>query len=49
MRLSWTAEEVDERLKGIMANIYKNCAAAAEEFGIEGNLLAGANIAGFDR
>jgi glutamate dehydrogenase (NADP+) len=49
MRLSWTAEEVDERLKGIMANIYKNCAAAAEEFGMEGNLLAGANIAGFMR
>lgn len=49
MRLSWTAEEVDERLKGIMANIYKNCAAAAEEFGMEGNLLVGANIAGFMR
>lgn len=49
LRLRWTAEEVDERLKKIMADIYKNTAAAAKEFGLEGNLLAGANIAGFIR
>ncbi|MBQ1434716.1 MAG: NADP-specific glutamate dehydrogenase [Clostridia bacterium] len=47
LRLSWTFEEVDERLHGIMVNIYKNAAAAAKEYGMEGNLVAGANIAGF--
>ena len=47
MRLSWTAEEVDEKLKGIMKNIYANTCAAAEEYGCKGNLVAGANIAGF--
>ena len=47
MRLSWTFEEVDEKLHGIMTNIYRNAAAAAKEFGMEGNLVAGANIAGF--
>ena len=47
MRLSWTFEEVDEKLKGIMINIYKNAAAAAEEYGMKGNIAAGANIAGF--
>ena len=47
LRLSWTAEEVDQRLHGIMVNIYKNAAAAAKEYGMEGNLVAGANIAGF--
>ena len=46
-RLSWTFEEVDAKLHGIMTNIYKNCAAAAKEYGCEGNLVAGANIAGF--
>ncbi len=46
-RLSWTFEEVDEKLHGIMRNIYKNTAAAAKEYGMEGNLVAGANIAGF--
>jgi glutamate dehydrogenase (NADP+) len=47
MRLSWTFEEVDERLKTIMVNIYKNASAAAKEFGSENNLVIGANIAGF--
>ncbi len=47
MRLSWTFEEVDEKLHGIMKNIYKNTASAAEEYGLKGNLVAGANIAGF--
>ena len=46
-RLSWSFEEVDNKLRGIMANIYKNAAAAAEKFGMKGNLVAGANIAGF--
>ena len=47
MRLSWSAEEVDEKLHGIMVNIYKNCSDAAKEYGMENNLIAGANIAGF--
>lgn len=47
MRYSWTAEEVDEKLHGIMVNIYNSCASAAKEYGMEGNLMAGANIAGF--
>jgi glutamate dehydrogenase (NADP+) len=47
MRYSWSAEEVDEKLKGIMKNIYDSSVAAAKEFGMEGNLVAGANIAGF--
>lgn len=47
MRLSWTFEEVDEKLHGIMVNIYKNARDAAEEYGMKGNLVAGANIAGF--
>ena len=47
MRLSWTFEEVDERLHNIMVNIYKAAADAAEEYGCKGNLVAGANIAGF--
>ena len=47
LRLSWTFEEVDEKLHGIMVNIYKNASAAAKEYGMEGNLVAGANIAGF--
>ena len=46
-RLSWTAEEVDAKLQEIMQNIYKNAAAAAEEYGMADNLVAGANIAGF--
>ncbi len=47
LRLSWTSEEVDARLRAIMADIYKNASSAAAEFGMEGNLVAGANIAGF--
>ena len=47
MRLSWSFEEVDEKLHGIMVNIYKSASAAAEEFGMKGNLVVGANIAGF--
>ena len=46
-RLSWTREEVDSRLKLIMQNIYRNSADKAREYGLEGNLVAGANIAGF--
>lgn len=47
MRLSWTAEEVDERLHVVMRSIYKSCTQAAERFGEPGNLIMGANIAGF--
>ena len=47
IRLSWTFEEVDEKLHGIMRNIYHSAAKAAEEYGMPGNLVAGANIAGF--
>ena len=47
MRLSWSFEEVDNKLRDIMVNIYKNASAAAKEFGMENNLVAGANIAGF--
>lgn len=46
-RLSWTFEEVDAKLYDIMKNIYDNASAAAEEFGQPGNLVVGANIAGF--
>ena len=47
MRLSWTKDEVIEKLKDIMRNIYINSRDAAKEYGEEGNLLMGANIAGF--
>lgn len=47
MRLSWSFEEVDAKLHDIMVNIYHNVAAAAEKYGMKGNLVAGANIAGF--
>ncbi len=47
IRMSWSREEVDEKLKGIMKNIHDNAYAAAKEFGMEGNYVAGANIAGF--
>ena len=47
MRLSWTFEEVDEKLQVIMKNIYKNSSEAAKAFGQDKNILAGANIAGF--
>ncbi|HIX17156.1 MAG TPA: NADP-specific glutamate dehydrogenase [Candidatus Gemmiger faecavium] len=48
-RLSWTFDEVDGKLQGIMKNIYANTAAAAEAYGMKGNLVAGANIAGFNK
>ncbi len=48
-RLSWTFEEVDEKLHGIMVNIYKKAADAAERHGVSGNYVAGANIAGFEK
>ena len=47
MRYSWTAEEVDAKLKQIMKGIYDASVAAAKEYGMEGDLVAGANIAGF--
>ncbi|MBE6567225.1 MAG: NADP-specific glutamate dehydrogenase [Ruminococcaceae bacterium] len=47
MRYSWEAEEVDAKLKMIMKNIYSASYAAAKEYGMEGDLVAGANIAGF--
>ena len=47
MRYSWTFEEVDEKLHGIMVNIYKNTSKAAADYGMPGNFVAGANIAGF--
>ncbi len=47
MRYNWTAEEVDEKLKGIMKNIFKSSVDAAKEYGMENDLVAGANIAGF--
>ncbi len=46
-RLHWTFEEVDGRLKGIMTNIFKQCAKAAVECGTPGNYVVGANVAGF--
>lgn len=49
MRLSWTFEEVDAKLKNIMVNIYKNASQAAKEYGYEDNLVVGANIAGFKK
>ena len=48
-RLSWSAEEVDAKLKTIMSNIHDNAAAAAEEFGYGYDLVKGANIAGFKK
>ena len=47
MRLSWTTEEVDERLQDVMKTIYTNCVEAADRYGSPNNLVKGANIAGF--
>jgi glutamate dehydrogenase (NADP+) len=47
MRLSWPREEVDERLKQIMKSIHRTCVDAGEIYGVQGNYVAGANIAGF--
>lgn len=46
-RLAWSFEEVDGKLKDIMVNIYHNIAAAAKKYGLDGDYVAGANIAGF--
>ena len=48
-RLSWSAEEVDQKLQGIMANIFKNIDEASAKYGMEGDYIAGANIAGFEK
>ena len=48
-RLSWTFEEVDAKLQTIMVNIYRNISDAAKRYGFEGNYVAGANIAGFEK
>ena len=48
-RLSWSFEEVDAKLKNIMVNIYHNIDDAAKRYGMEGNYVAGANIAGFEK
>ena len=47
MRFSWTFEEVDQRLKTIMDDLYRNASTAAAQYGMAGDLVAGANIAGF--
>jgi len=47
LRLSWTSEEVDGRLDAIMVNIHKQAYETAEKYGMPGNYVAGANIAGF--
>ena len=48
-RLSWTFEEVDNKLQGIMVNIFHNLDEAAKKYGFEGNYVVGANIAGFEK
>lgn len=48
-RLSWSFEEVDEKLHGIMVNIFAKAADAAERYDVPGNYVAGANIAGFEK
>ena len=48
-RLSWTFEEVDAKLKNIMVTIFHDSYNAAKKYGMEGNLVAGANIAGFEK
>ena len=47
MRIYWTREEVDNYLKRIMNSIHESCLSYAEEYGMKGNYMAGANIAGF--
>jgi glutamate dehydrogenase (NADP+) len=47
MRFSWTREEVDKRLQLIMKSIHQACVETSERFGVPGNYVAGANIAGF--
>ena len=48
-RLFWSAKTVDEKLREIMENIYENISAAAKKYHLEGNYVAGANIAGFEK
>ena len=48
-RLSWSVEEVDEKLQTIMVNIFKNLDKAAKDYGMGGNYVAGANIAGYEK
>ena len=48
-RLSWSFEEVDEKLKGIMVNIFHKLDDAARRYGHEGDYVVGANIAGFEK
>jgi glutamate dehydrogenase (NADP+) len=45
--MSWSREEVDQKLEGIMVNIHKNAFETSEKYGMPGNYVAGANIAGF--
>jgi glutamate dehydrogenase (NADP+) len=47
MRLGWNREEVDQRLHRIMVDIHNNCRTTAEDYGVPGNYVMGANIAGF--
>jgi glutamate dehydrogenase (NADP+) len=49
MRLAWSAEEVDEKLHGIMVNIHQTCVETAKKYGADGNYVVGANIAGFKK
>ena len=49
MRLSWTFDEVDEKLHNIMIGIHNNVYSAAQRYGYEGNYVIGANIAGFEK
>jgi len=48
-RMSWTFDEVDEKLKEIMTDIYQSCTETASTYAHPGNLIVGANIAGFKR
>jgi glutamate dehydrogenase (NADP+) len=49
MRLSWTFEQVDSRLKDIMRHIFEASSQTAEEYGVKGDLVTGSNIAGFNK
>ena len=49
LKMAWSFDEVDEKLHGIMVNIYNQASEAAKKYGMEGNLVAGANIAGFEK
>ena len=48
-RVSWSFQQVDEKLNDIMVNIFNQCHDAAEQYGLPGNFVAGANIAGFKK